>query len=377
MNLPQIKPRSEIAREARLARAELGQRTMAGIGQAIGTFAAIERQKEAAQANAMENAMKLQQERLKLLKESRESGNEFIKNVINELDTLSDTKKNNRLNELRQSDDPGVQFAFQRLGSNEDIIQRLNATKRQRQIDNIIEAAKTGKFTEKSFDEALKSADSTKLKLVGQKTREGFTGAESTKFAQSLRKEFTNAFNVKNANEVNSSVNRMTSVWNDYVKSGELEKEPEKRTNIAMDQVLGVVFQKMLDPDSVVRESEFARTKEGLSLVNKMSGFLERMVKGGIGLTDVERKELVRIGVLLAEKANEEAQAQVDFFNREANVVGIDPNRITGGFKPLSDIRKNVLGIDDEEEAEPGTVERPEERTEEFQQIGRFKVRAI
>lgn len=53
-------------------------------------------------------------------------------------------------------------------------------------------------------------------------------------------------------------------------------------------QAVLVTFQKILDPTSVVRESEYARTATGQSLLNRIQGYSERLAAGGAGLTDAE-----------------------------------------------------------------------------------------
>src|SRR3990167_6139947 len=50
-------------------------------------------------------------------------------------------------------------------------------------------------------------------------------------------------------------------------------------------QAVLITFQKFLDPTSVVRESEYARSAQGLSMANRISGYMERLSKGGAGVT--------------------------------------------------------------------------------------------
>lgn len=58
-------------------------------------------------------------------------------------------------------------------------------------------------------------------------------------------------------------------------------------------QAVLVTFQKILDPTSVVRESEYARTATGQSLLNRLVGYKERLEAGGAGLTDSEMAAMV------------------------------------------------------------------------------------
>ena len=50
-------------------------------------------------------------------------------------------------------------------------------------------------------------------------------------------------------------------------------------------QTVLVAFQKILDPNSVVREAEFDRSAAGQSLMNRVRGAAERLTKGGAGIT--------------------------------------------------------------------------------------------
>jgi len=59
-------------------------------------------------------------------------------------------------------------------------------------------------------------------------------------------------------------------------------------------QAVLVTFQKILDPTSVVRESEYARTAAGQSLLSRIDGAMERLASGGAGLTDQELDGMVQ-----------------------------------------------------------------------------------
>jgi len=69
----------------------------------------------------------------------------------------------------------------------------------------------------------------------------------------------------------------------------------EDKLNAASQGIL-VVFQKMLDPTSVVRESEYARSGTGLSLEGRIQGFMKKLEAGGAGLTVDDLKQFVDMG---------------------------------------------------------------------------------
>ena len=114
----------------------------------------------------------------------------------------------------------------------------------------------------------------------------------------------------------------------DSVLSDTLNLPPGKSKAIG-DQALVVLYNKMLDPDSVVRESEYARTPQGLSAMSRMQAFAEKVAVGGAGITDQERKDISRIAKTLL------------------NATGEGYNQEIGRFEGLSDLyqvpRENVL----------------------------------
>lgn len=59
-------------------------------------------------------------------------------------------------------------------------------------------------------------------------------------------------------------------------------------------QAVLITFQKMLDPDSVVRESEYDRSAQGLSLKARIEGYVERLARGGAGVPKSELAEMVK-----------------------------------------------------------------------------------
>ena len=95
----------------------------------------------------------------------------------------------------------------------------------------------------------------------------------------------------------------------------------------------------MTDPNSVVRESEYARTPENLPVVNRITGAIEKAIHGGAGMTDEDRKALV-IGAKVI--ANERGKVFADRrgkYSKLAERAGIPPENVTGmidEFSPFS-----------------------------------------
>jgi hypothetical protein len=93
-----------------------------------------------------------------------------------------------------------------------------------------------------------------------------------------------------------------------------------------------VTFQKILDPTSVVRESEYARSASGLSLLQNLEGRMMRITQGGAGVTPAQLAEFVQLAEQFANNqarfANE-TKGQIDAM---ASKFGLDPALITREF---------------------------------------------
>lgn len=59
-------------------------------------------------------------------------------------------------------------------------------------------------------------------------------------------------------------------------------------------QAVLVTFQKILDPTSVVRESEYARSSAGISMLQRMQGYAEKLAQGGAGVPEAALAEMVK-----------------------------------------------------------------------------------
>ena len=91
-------------------------------------------------------------------------------------------------------------------------------------------------------------------------------------------------------------VNRQRGVIKEaYNEAISMQEIPEKqRAFNAIDQTLIIVLNKMLDPGSVVRESEYARTPEGMAYLERVRATFSRLQAGGV-LSQNERKAVVDI----------------------------------------------------------------------------------
>jgi hypothetical protein len=96
----------------------------------------------------------------------------------------------------------------------------------------------------------------------------------------------------------------------------------------APSQAMLVTFQKMLDPTSVVRESEYARSGTGLSLANRIEGLYAKLASGGAGISGQDLKEFYDLSLQLQEGYQEQ---MVNFAERaaiQAKNYGLDLENI-------------------------------------------------
>lgn len=126
-----------------------------------------------------------------------------------------------------------------------------------------------------------------------------------------LRTEFQALPEVKTYTE-------MSRQFENIKQAVEVSKDSDNK--VATDQALINTYNKMMDPQSVVRESEYARTKSDLSLMNRIKGAVGSWVEGGPGLTDDDRKAILT----MAEKFNKVAEDK--FKSRYAEYRGYYSN---------------------------------------------------
>jgi hypothetical protein len=136
-----------------------------------------------------------------------------------------------------------------------------------------------------------------------------------------LFKEFEGLADVKAFRKVKTNVDNMNASFETALKSGDFS---------VVDEVIITNLKKILDPGSVVRESEYDRTPQGQALVNRLEGMLENAIdqRGGAGIGMQLRQEIVDQGNLIAEGFKESFDERVDFFANRANKSGVNPELV-------------------------------------------------
>lgn len=151
------------------------------------------------------------------------------------------------------------------------------------------------------------------------------------KSANEMRKEFIDRPEVKEFMTTNTSVNSMDSLLKN-ARNGNIQNK------VALDQALITLYNKMTDANSTVRESEYARTPENLSTVNRITGAIEKLKQGGAGLTDEDRDALVLGAKIITNERGASFSRAHASYSKLAQQYQIDPSLVTGTlpkFKPF------------------------------------------
>ena len=129
-----------------------------------------------------------------------------------------------------------------------------------------------------------------------------------------------------------SEWNKLTQNWRTMkgqVATMEAGLDAARRGDMAAGaQAILVTFQKILDPTSVVRESEYARSAEGQSAMNRLRGFADRMARGGVGVPFAELERFHALGKEMVAKAAAELPKVREQFDQNAIEYGLNPRLI-------------------------------------------------
>lgn len=134
-----------------------------------------------------------------------------------------------------------------------------------------------------------------------------------------LRKEFNSSPIVKEYDDVRKQMARVESA---------IEQAKTSKNFIAIDQALINGLNKMIDPQSVVREGEYARTIQNSPILSRIAGKVDQVRSGGGGFTDQERNALVSMMRDFYRDAEGMYSTHASEYERLAEGSGIDKSRI-------------------------------------------------
>jgi hypothetical protein len=133
-----------------------------------------------------------------------------------------------------------------------------------------------------------------------------------------LRKEFNQLPIVKNFIDINNKFDIMNEA---------MKESKEAKNFVAIDQALITVFNKITDPSSVVRESEYARTSNDLSILNRIRGKIDKLSQGGPGLTQDDREAIYNMAKKFQQVSKSKFNQRFREYKGYARDYGLDPNK--------------------------------------------------
>lgn len=166
---------------------------------------------------------------------------------------------------------------------------------------------------------------------------------EKSKFTLSLTQAYEGNKNIQRFDVKNGNFGNIVSA---FKESRRPKKKGSKKlgTQSITDQAMITSFNKITDADSVVRESEFARSQQGQSIINRMRGALAQKIAGGQGLSDEERVSIVRVSALLIQSSREGMQPVIDTFTKQAKNANVNPK---DAFRPfvVENVQETMKGL--------------------------------
>lgn len=190
-----------------------------------------------------------------------------------------------------------------------------------------------------------------------------------------MRTEFNALGDVKAYNIIHQHAGKAREVWNDVLKRG-LDKTSLNNAQ----QVLVTAFNRVLDEMSTVREAEYARTPEGLSLMAQVRGKLAQIVQGGAGLDKAGMEDLMRSIATIEAGAKKYYDQRASQYRRLATGYNLDPERVvlppleSGGYTPIEGMReipKTPEFLQQVPMAQPGRTNRMNEAIQNLLRGGR------
>ena len=140
-------------------------------------------------------------------------------------------------------------------------------------------------------------------------------------------------------------VRQLSDDWRETVKPMQTLLDQSDRMNIGFEQAQAgdmlsgsqailISFNKLLDPTSVVRESEYARSATGQSALETLKGMADKLARGGAGVTLGELASYRRFGEqVVANTLKTTVGPERKRIERLIEFAGVDPSLVfTGRF---------------------------------------------
>lgn len=125
--------------------------------------------------------------------------------------------------------------------------------------------------------------------------------------------------------DIDRTFKGMDQIWEDF-------KRNPSSSRAAMEQALIIMFNKMLDPGSVVREWEFDRTSQGQSVINSAEGWLQKLAAGWAWIKNEAFEDIVNIAKVLHKASQDTVSELKDSYKSFAWDLGANPDLVDRFF---------------------------------------------
>jgi hypothetical protein len=188
-------------------------------------------------------------------------------------------------------------------------------------------------------------------------------GKDQRDQANILRKDFETSPTFKEAELIQTKAANMESAYARAVN-------PETKDLNAADQALIISFNKMLDPTSAVKESEYARTPAGQAFVKSAWGRAQQLTAGGSGLTNESRLEMLKMSRDFKKNSDDFLKEKAAHVGVLADNFGIDRKFIFGNLFAEEEAAQQEA-VAQEQAAQQQAAEQ-QQQTEAAQPLAKF-----
>ena len=152
------------------------------------------------------------------------------------------------------------------------------------------------------------------------------------RFSMGLRKEFNAIGPVKDYRDINTKYTIMQEAF---------KESKTTKQFVAVDQALITLYNKMTDPQSVVRESEYVRTPEDMAIKDRAEAAIIRLQKGG-RLESDSRQAIMTMATKFKEAYERKYNEIANEYRGYANSAGISPDDVV---KPIKEEKQQMRDI--------------------------------
>lgn len=210
------------------------------------------------------------------------------------------------------------------VGSLRDTLTKRFATPEERTLEQQkitqgrLQAEQTKAITERTRAETEK----TKKEIEAGPGEKPLTQSQKLTQIRGLKQEIESSKPVQEFKTIRRQVANVDAVLNDLNK--DLTRGIKQETAI-------LSFQKILDPISVVREGEFARTASGQGLLQRIDSAVNRAIGGGF-VDDATIKSIQGLIRNFAANAQKYANDEISSRREVASSFGLDPDLVGKAF---------------------------------------------